>query len=533
VNRTTAIIVGAGPAGSACALSLARKGIECIVLERGQRPGEKNVASFVLLTDVLKHLIPDFMDDAPLERVVTEESILLLGKDDVVNIQCRFYRHLRDPSAFTAYRGKFDAWLASKAEEAGAQIITGATVTDLIIEDKSVRGVRVGDDELLADVVIGANGVNSVVAEKSGLVSRQDTSMYMLAIKEVLDLPPETIEERFNLLQNEGCCYTGIGYPSDDVGGAITLYTNRDSISLAIFGQIHMVAEGGVSLHSKYIQLKEHPFIHACLKGSTLREYQAHILSDGGRIRLKDTVGNGVILCGDAGGFNNAVYVGVPPGMACGMMAAEATELAAQKNDFQRKSLKQYLTLMKKKTTLVESHGQARKQSVWFARRRPELQQYRNTIASALDSYTHNVSTFMGKERPSSGGILYHGMIKDFIPAPLRWIISPFVKKGKDKDLTVDYGRGSEKGLEDRIGSVIIRKDTNPHITVDSSACPECSNRQCIISCPAGNYEWNEQDGSIIFNHEGCLECGTCRYICDSVEWSYPLHGMGVRFRWG
>ena len=139
----------------------------------------------------------------------------------------------------------------------------------------------------------------------------------------------------------------------------------------------------------------------------------------------------------------------------------------------------------------------------------------------------------LGKERPSAGGILYHGVIKDFLPAPLRWVVSPFVRKGRDVDPTVDYGSGSDKGLEDRMDSVIIQKDKNPHITVNSSACPECSKRQCIISCPAGNYEWNEQDCSVILNHEGCLECGTCRYICDSIQWSYPSHGNGVRFRWG
>ncbi len=355
----------------------------------------------------------------------------------------------------------------------------------------------------------------------------------MLAVKEVLDLPPETIEERFNLLPNEGCCYTGFGYPSDDVGGAVSLYTNRDSLSLALFGQVDMVAAGGVSLHSKYIQLKEHPFIHACVKGSTLREYQAHIISDGGRIRLKDTVGNGVILCGDASGFNNVVYVGVPPGMACGMMAAETVERALKKNDFRRKTLKQYLALMKEKTTLVESHAEARKQSIWFSKRRPKLKQYRSTIASVLDNYTYNVSTFMGKERPSSGGVLYHGIIKDLLPAPLRWIVSPFVRKGTDVALTMDYDSVADVGREDRMASVIIQKGTHPHIKVDGSACPECDNRQCIVSCPAGNYEWNEQDGTILFNHEGCLECGTCRYICDSVDWSYPSHGMGVRFRWG
>jgi ferredoxin like protein len=240
------------------------------------------------------------------------------------------------------------------------------------------------------------------------------------------------------------------------------------------------------------------------------------------------------MLCGDAGGFNNTAYIGVPPGMASGMMAAETIELALQKKDFRRKSLKRYLKLMKENTTLMEFYARARKQSVYIARKgRRRIPQYRNTIASALDSYSCNEATFMGRERPSPRGILYHGIVKDFLPAPVRWIVSPFVRKGRDVGLAVDREKGSDKGLEDRMASVIIQKAEEPHITVDSSACRECEKRQCIVSCPAGNYEWNEQDGTILFNHEGCLECGTCRYVCDAVDWSYPTHGNGVRFRWG
>lgn len=220
--------------------------------------------------------------------------------------------------------------------------------------------------------------------------------------------------------------------------------------------------------------------------------------------------------------------------MASGMMAAEAIELAVQKKDFRRESLRELLRVMKRKTTLMEAHGRTRKQSVYLARKgRRRLPQYRNTIAVALDNHMHNLSTVMGKERPSPAGFLYHGIIKDFLPVPIPWFVSPFVRKGRDADLTVDYGRGSDKGLEERLASVIIQKDKTPHITVDRSACPECEDRQCTISCPAGNYEWNEQDRAVVFNHEGCLECGTCRYICDSIQWAYPSHGNGVRFRWG
>jgi electron transfer flavoprotein-quinone oxidoreductase len=83
MDKTTCIVVGAGPAGAACAYALAKKGIETVLLERGREPGEKNVAAFVLFTAVLEHLIPDFMDDAPFERNVIRTDQVLLGEKDV------------------------------------------------------------------------------------------------------------------------------------------------------------------------------------------------------------------------------------------------------------------------------------------------------------------------------------------------------------------------------------------------------------------------------------------------------------------
>ncbi len=63
MEKVNCVVVGAGPAGAACALSLARKGIETVLLERGTRAGEKNVASSVLFTPVLEKIIPEFRDD--------------------------------------------------------------------------------------------------------------------------------------------------------------------------------------------------------------------------------------------------------------------------------------------------------------------------------------------------------------------------------------------------------------------------------------------------------------------------------------
>ena len=62
------VVVGAGPAGSAAALQMARDGLDVVLLERGRRSGEKNVMSGVLFTDTLCSLVPDFQERAPLQR---------------------------------------------------------------------------------------------------------------------------------------------------------------------------------------------------------------------------------------------------------------------------------------------------------------------------------------------------------------------------------------------------------------------------------------------------------------------------------
>ncbi len=77
-EKFDAIVVGAGPAGSAAALALARKGLTTVLIERGEYPGAKNVMGGVLYRQMLENLVPDFEDQAPLERPVVEQRIVLL-----------------------------------------------------------------------------------------------------------------------------------------------------------------------------------------------------------------------------------------------------------------------------------------------------------------------------------------------------------------------------------------------------------------------------------------------------------------------
>ena len=429
MNKVSCIVVGAGPAGSACAYSLARKGIETVVLERGRDAGDKNVASFLLIPGVLKHLIPDYRESAPLERTVTEFPVLQLGERDFLKTQGRFYDWIDTPLGFTAYRSRFDAWFAGKAKEAGAEIIPGMTATDLIMDKGRVIGVKVGEDELFADVVVGADGAHSLMAERAGLIPRLDTMKTHLAVKEVLDLAPEAIEERFQLGKDEGCCIHGLGcYPVDDIGGFFTMYTNRDSLTLSIMGTVKLLADKQVKLYERLNLLKAHPYIAALIRGSQVREYQAHILSYGGRVDPKKVYADGFLLCGEAGGFLNAYKVGVPTGMLTGMMAAETIAWAKSKGDFSVRNLKYYRNFLRS-SAILDIVSQTAKINNYYSRKGiQKIPVYSRTATKLFEEIPKDGFDFIGQERFSFGGLIYKNIIEDFLPAFVRWPVNFLVR---------------------------------------------------------------------------------------------------------
>jgi ferredoxin like protein len=89
--------------------------------------------------------------------------------------------------------------------------------------------------------------------------------------------------------------------------------------------------------------------------------------------------------------------------------------------------------------------------------------------------------------------------------------------------------------VDEKLALVSFDLDRNAHITVKKELCKACATRPCLIICAAENYKWDKERDALIFNHEGCLECGACRIICprDAIDWSYPQGGYGVRFRFG
>jgi ferredoxin like protein len=85
---------------------------------------------------------------------------------------------------------------------------------------------------------------------------------------------------------------------------------------------------------------------------------------------------------------------------------------------------------------------------------------------------------------------------------------------------------------DDKLALNLFHVDNEPHIKVDQEICQRCPHKFCTYICPAENYTLNE-DGGVVFSWEGCLECGTCRIICDqgAITWDYPMGGYGISYR--
>ncbi|HUB63898.1 MAG TPA: NAD(P)-binding protein, partial [Methylocella sp.] len=88
-ERFDAIVVGAGPSGNAAAYSMAKEGLKVLQLERGEYPGSKNVQGAILYANALERIIPDFREDAPLERHIIEQRLWTMDDTSYVGMHYR------------------------------------------------------------------------------------------------------------------------------------------------------------------------------------------------------------------------------------------------------------------------------------------------------------------------------------------------------------------------------------------------------------------------------------------------------------
>ena len=384
-NKTQVIVVGAGPAGIACAVTIARAGKEVILIERGKFSGSKNVFGGAIYAQPTREIFPDFETTAPLERRNIEHKFAILGENDGTVVSYR----KNDTVSYSVIRGKFDRWMAQEAQKEGVILVEETVVRDLIVENGCVVGVKTELEDYYADIVVLADGVNSLLAKQIGLRDDIKPEDVALSVKEVFKLPEEIINERFHVNSDEGCIYEIFGGSMLGMLGLGFLYTNKESVTIGLGVALNELIENSQRPYELLDKLKQQPEIAPLLKGGELLEYSAHLIPEGGYKKIPALYADGVMVCGDASMFvNNMHWEGTNLAMMSGKFAGETAVIALGKGDFSSQSLSRYQEMLEESFVIKDLRTYKDLMPLIAERKSEFLDYYLKKINSFFEMFT-------------------------------------------------------------------------------------------------------------------------------------------------
>lgn len=351
------IIVGAGVAGLAAAMTLARNNLKFLLIEKGEFPGSKNVSGGVLWGSDLARLVPEYWnEDAGWDRFVNHRRLTFMDDQSTFSVDFKSSHFNETPyTGVVVLRSKFDRWLAEKVEEAIADsefamdsfIAPNILVEEILMEDGKAAGIRTGDEKFFADSVIIAEGVNNLLTRQAGLQDDYVPADHILTgVKEIIRFDQKVLEDRFQLNGKSGMSNEFVGFATDGVEGGGFLYTNKDSLSLGLVLGLKDLREKEKTPYDILNTFKKHPVISDMIRGGEVVEYSAHVVSSGDkRVMPKKLHTDGLLVCGEAANLlMNAgkAIQGMDYAMRSGILAAETIAEAKKAGDFSDQSMKTY-----------------------------------------------------------------------------------------------------------------------------------------------------------------------------------------------
>ena len=332
-------IVGAGPAGLACALRLRQLNPErsVCVIEKAASLGAHSLSGAVLDPVALDALLPEWRKAPPPTCVAVQ------GDEFRLFTAHRSFKlptppQQRNHGNFIVSLAQLVTWLGAQVEATGVDIFTGFAASELLYDERqAVCGVRLGDmgrrrdgnegpnyapgAEIHAPVTLLAEGCRGSLSKQ--LIARHQLDAgrspptFGLGFKELWQLP--TGRGRPGLVQHT----VGWPLPNDTYGGGFIYHLEQDRVYLGLVIGLDY-KDPRFQPFEAFQQFKHHPLVRTLLEGGEPLAYGARSIAAGGAQALPRMEVPGALLIGDAAGtLDVARLKGIHQAMRCGLLAAE------------------------------------------------------------------------------------------------------------------------------------------------------------------------------------------------------------------
>lgn len=537
------LIVGAGPAGLACALHLAgliRRHNEAgaqpalspdniYVLEKARELGAHQLSGALLDPRGLAELVPDFARTAPLEVPVTGDAAYFLTARRAWKLPVT-PPPLRNHGNYIISLNRLVKWLGARVEQAGVNVFTQFAGARLIQEGNSVAGVITEDKgrdkegrpkdnfsagyELRAKVTVLAEGPRGSLTKD--LVARKklaglNPQVYSLGVKELWEVPAGRIAP--------GWVAHTLGWPLDSsLFGGGWIYGLRDhrvSIGLVAGLEYH---DPRFDPHQAFQRFKTHPFVRRILDGGKLVRYGAKSVPTGGWYSMPRTYVDGALIIGDSASFmNSARLKGIHIAIKTGMLAAETIFDALRTGDASAAKLAAFAHRVEQswvgqELRRVRNFHQAFHNGLWLG------------LARAAVQLVTGGRGLVDPMRIGAGHQEYH-KLDGASAAPPRFPGDGVLTFDRPTDV---YHSGTRH-----------EEDQPCHLHVlDTTICVDRCVREygnpCQYFCPASVYEMVEEKGGqrLKINAANCVHCKACD-IADPyqiIDWVPPEGGGGPSY---
>lgn len=371
-------IVGAGPAGLACAIELARLAkkdheaggglpdLNIAVLEKAESLGEHNLSGAVVNPRAFRELFPELEDaNFPFRGHVDTESVYFMTEGRALRIPTPPTMHNR--GYFTASVCEIVRWLGERAEELGVNLFAGFPVDALLVDGSRVRGVRTTPSGLDRDgtagasatpptditsrVTVIADGTRSLLGQawrEWQQVASPNPQIFALGVKEVWEVK-EPLDRVIHTL--------GWPLPSDAFGGSFMYPLGVNLVAVGLVVGLDY-RQASLDVHELLQRMKTHPLFRERLTGGTLLEWGAKTIPEGGYYALPERRhGDGVLMVGDAVGFVDVPSLkGIHYAMQSGMYAARTIFAALKADDVSSAGLAPYDRMVDESYIVADLH---------------------------------------------------------------------------------------------------------------------------------------------------------------------------------